>query len=439
MHKRKLPPVLFIVIIIILITAANGYAKGQIRFGVIGPMKFNLGNEMWNGAVQAADEINGRGGVQVGDTKMQVKLIKVDSNEFLNITSPTNAIEMLFFRNKVDFVVGGFRSEAVLSMQDVAMDYKKIFISAGAASSELTRRVTQNYERYKYYFRGGTFNNYDLGKACFLQLNHVAETMKEELGVERLKVAIVAERTGWVDELIDAAEKNLPAMGLELAGIFRTSSVATDMRTEIKAVAKTQAPIVLTWFSSSVGATFVQQALDYELPAIMLGINGALQSNLRENSLEKADFVMTISSFAPDVEMSSKTKPFVENYIQRFGSLPGFTAGGTYTAIACTIVPAIEKVGTLNPDVIVDTIEKSKYETPNGMYAYTKDSLGRQNHEIKFGSDYVLPLAIQWQKGQVKAVWPKNYQENPGAKPLSYKGVVDMQIPQWIIKKYKKS
>ena len=49
--------------------------------------------------------------------------------------------------------MGGFRTEAVLAMQDIAMDYKKIFIGCGAAHPELCERVGKDYNRYKYWFR----------------------------------------------------------------------------------------------------------------------------------------------------------------------------------------------------------------------------------------------------------------------------------------------
>ncbi len=83
----------------------------------------------------AAEEINGKGGVQVGNKKMKIELVKADSNEFLNVTDATNAMERLMTQDKVDFVVGGFRTEAVLAMQDIAMEYKKIFIGVRSGPS----------------------------------------------------------------------------------------------------------------------------------------------------------------------------------------------------------------------------------------------------------------------------------------------------------------
>src|SRR4030043_884319 len=104
----------------------------EIKIGVIGPMKFVQGIGHWNGATMAADEINAAGGVKVGDKMMKIKLIQADSNEFINVTDATNAMERLITRDKVDFVVGGFQTEAVLAIQDIAMDRRVIFIGCGA-------------------------------------------------------------------------------------------------------------------------------------------------------------------------------------------------------------------------------------------------------------------------------------------------------------------
>jgi branched-chain amino acid transport system substrate-binding protein len=109
-----------------------GFAQ-DIKIGVIGPMKFVQGQGHWNGATMAAEEINAKGGIQVGAKKMKIQLVQADSNEFLNVTDATNAMERIITKDKVDLIVGGFRTEAVLAMQDIAMENKKIFIGVGAA------------------------------------------------------------------------------------------------------------------------------------------------------------------------------------------------------------------------------------------------------------------------------------------------------------------
>src|SRR4030067_3452892 len=139
----------------------------DIKIGIIGPMKFVQGQGHWNGATMAAEELNAKGGLQVGTKKMKIQLVQADSNEFLNVTDATNAMERLMTQDKVDFVVGGFRTEAVFAMQDIVMEHKKIFIGCGAAHDELCLRVAKDYNKYKYWFRGTPYNSTFLVKAAF--------------------------------------------------------------------------------------------------------------------------------------------------------------------------------------------------------------------------------------------------------------------------------
>ena len=98
--------------------AAPAQAKAEpIKFGIVGPMAFIQGEDAWNGASLAAEEINAAGGVQVGAVKRPIQLVKVDTNEILNVADASNALERAITRDKIDFAVGGFRSEAALAMQ----------------------------------------------------------------------------------------------------------------------------------------------------------------------------------------------------------------------------------------------------------------------------------------------------------------------------------
>src|SRR5882672_12657007 len=103
-------------------TAALGAHAQTIKIAILGPMAFSQGENHWAGAELARDEINGAGGISVGGKKKQVELVRVDTNEIQSVTDATNAMERAITRDKADFVIGGFRSEAVLAMQEVAMD-----------------------------------------------------------------------------------------------------------------------------------------------------------------------------------------------------------------------------------------------------------------------------------------------------------------------------
>jgi branched-chain amino acid transport system substrate-binding protein len=410
----------------------------EIKIGVIGPMKFVQGQGHWNGAVLAAEEINARGGIQVGTKKMKINLIQADSNEFLNVTDATNAMERLMTKDKVDFVVGGFRTEAVLAMQDIAMEHKKIFIGCGAAHDELCLRVAKNYNTYKYFFRGTPFNSTYLARTAFVHLGTVAAILKQSLNIPKIKVAVVMEKAMWADPMVSAAEANIPKMGMEVAGVWRPSPVATDVTPELSAIQRSEAQIIFTIFSSSVGLPFARQAGELKIPAVQVGINVESQKDdFWKVTQGMGNYVMTSNTYCRGVESNELTKAFVDGYVKRFGETPTYTSD-TYSVIVYGLAQTIEMAGTLDPDKLVSVLEERVYKTASGTVKYMKDAEGRPLHDLTWGPGYLTSLGTQWQDGKMVGVWPNKWKATPEAPEVTYKGMVPYKIPPWVIEKYKK-
>jgi len=425
-------------LVICMVFSAEAQGVKKIKIGVIGPMKYVQGIGQWSGALLAADEINARGGVQVGGEKIKIELIKADSNEFLSVTDATNAMERLISRDKVNFVVGGFRSEAVLTMQDIACEHKVIFIGCGAAATELCSRVAQNYDLYKYWFRESPFSSPMLARTSFIHLAYVADIMKKELNIPKIKVAIVAEKAMWADGFTKTAEVVVVQQGMELAGTWRPSPVATDVTAELAAIQRSGAHIIFTIFSSSVGLPFARQAGELKIPAVQVGINvEASKDSFWQATQGKGNYVFVSATFCRGVENNENTKAFMDAYVKRFGETPTYTAA-TYGAIRYGLVPSIEKVGTLDPDKIVAFLENYEHKNQDAIIKYTKDAEGKPLHDITWGPGYATGIAIQWQDGKQVGVWPNKWKMTPDAPELTYKGMVPYKIPPWVIEKYKK-
>ena len=432
MKKLSYLKVILLAFLLIVVMCLPAWGR-TIKIGVIGPMNFVQGKGHWNGATMAAEEINAKGGVQVGKEKMKIELVKADSNEFLNVTDATNAMERLMTQDKVDFVVGGFRTEAVLPMQDIAMDYKKIFIGCGAATDSICDRVGENYSRYKYFFRGTPFKSSYLARTSFSHLGVAGAAIKNELKAP-VKCAIVAEKASWTEGMIKAAEATIPKMGFELVGVWRPSAIATDVTAELSAIQKSGANLIFTIFSSSVGITFARQAGELKIPAVQVGINVEAQKDgFWEATKGMGNYVMTMNTYARGIEVNEMTKPFVETYIKRFGETPTYTAD-TYSAILHSLVPSIEAVGSLDADKIVAHLETREYMVPSGRIKLEKDKQGRPTHDLTWGPGYLTSLGVQWQDGKLVAVWPNKWKAAPTAPEITYKGMVPFKIPPWMKK-----
>jgi branched-chain amino acid transport system substrate-binding protein len=437
--KRLDKGILISVIVFLFAVSPWAVAFGQeIKIGVIGPMQFVQGIGHWNGATMAAEQINAKGGLQVGNKKMKIQLVKADSNESLSLTDATNAMERLITKDKVDFIVGGFRSEPTLAMQDIAMENKKIFIGVGASVMELCNRVAKDYKTYKYWFRGSPFNDMYLVQTSFIHVGTVAAILKGSLNIPKIKVAVVAEKLMWTEGMIKLAEANIPKMGMELAGIWQPSAQATDVTPELSAIQRSGAHIIFTIFSDSVGITFARQAGELKIPAMQVGINVESQKESFWQATQKmGNYVFTMNTYARNVQTNELTASFVDAYIKRFGEVPPYTAD-TYTAIIYTLAPGIEKVGTLDPDKLVEFMENDVHKVPSGVIAYLKDAEGRPLHELRWGPGYLTSLGVQWQDGYLNGVWPNKWKATPEAPEITYRGVVPLKIPPWMAEKYKK-
>jgi branched-chain amino acid transport system substrate-binding protein len=326
----------------------------------------------------------------------------------------------------------------VLAMQDIAMEYKKIFIGCGAAHPELCMRVAKDYDTYKYFFRGTPFNSKFLVRTAFIQMATVAGIMKAQLGIPKIRIAVVAEKAMYADPLIPAAQGFIPKLGHEISGIWRPSPVATDVTAELSAIQRANTHLIFTFFSASVGIPFARQAGELKIPAAQVGINvEATKDGFWQATQGQGNYVMTLNTFNRNVEVNETTKPFVDNYFKRFGETPTFTAA-TYSAIIYNIVPVIEMTGTLDADRLIKVMETREYKEPAGTVGYLKDDQGRPLHDLKWGPGYQTSLGVQWQDGKQVAVWPNKWKASKEAPEVTYKGIVPYKIAPWVIQAYKK-
>jgi branched-chain amino acid transport system substrate-binding protein len=400
----------FIVGLAAFACAAVGTSGAQaqtIKIAILGPMAFVQGENHWAGAEMARDEINKAGGISVGGKRMQIELIRADTNEMTSVPDATNAVERVITRDKADFLIGGFRSEAVLAMQEVAMDYKKIFLGAGAAHSKLGANVEANYERYKYWFRYTPTKDVDLARTLFAVMASIAQQVRAELKTDTPKVALLAEKAVWTEGLIGAAQKNLPAMKMEVVGLWQPSATATDVTAELSAIDRSGAQIVFTMLSGPVGISVGRQMGERNMKAVAWGINVEGQKDeFWKAAAGKAQFVSTLDTYA-EVEMTPKTVPFVQAFKKRFGKAPTYNAA-TYDAIMF-LKANIEQVGSLDADKLVAAMEKAEHVGTGSIVTFDK------RHDLVWAVGKTAGIAVQWQDGQKVPFWPPNVK---GMKPF---------------------
>ncbi|MDW8469243.1 MAG: ABC transporter substrate-binding protein [Burkholderiales bacterium] len=382
-----------------LAVAPAGLAQNSIRIAVLGPMAFVQGEHHWAGAEMARDEINKAGGITVGGRKLMVELIRADTNEMTSVPDAQSAAERVITRDRADFLIGGFRSEAVFAMQEVAMDHKKIFLGVGAAHDELGLRVERDYNRYKYWFRCRPPSRATSGRTVFAVLNAVAGEIRKQFKTETPKVAVLAEKAVWTEGLIAAAQKNLPAMKMEMVGLWQPSATATDVTAELSAIERAGADIVFTILSGPVGIVVGRQMGERNMKAVAFGINVEAQKDeFWGAAAGKANYVSTLNTYA-EVEITPKTVPWVRVFQRALQEVARLYRGDLRTATT-PLKQAIEQANSLRADDLVPVLEKIRYVGNGAVIEFDK------RHDPVWGPGKSLGIGVQWQDGKLVAFWP---------------------------------
>ncbi len=396
-----------LLVALILPACAPAEPKAKtIKIGIIGPMQFVQGEHHWWGAELARDEINDAGGVTVAGEQYLIELVKTDSNEMLSTTDAAAAMERLITVDNADFVMGGFRTEAVFPMQEVAMDYQMIFLDCGAATKELCTVVAEDYDRYKYFFRVTPICNVWLVSNTLMEVGMAGGIMKQQTGIQRpLRVAICAEGAQWADAMVAAMEALIPArLGMEVSGTWRPSPTATELTAEMTAIEAANTDIIMPIISGPLGIPYARTWGELEIPAASVGINVEAQKDgFWEATAGYGNYDTTLNTYCEGVALSDTTLSFIAAFKAKTGQVPTYTAG-TYEAIRL-LMDAIERAGTLESNAVVVELEKTDVTGTAGRLVFTGRDADAP-HDVTYGPDYVTGIATQWQDGVQKGVWP---------------------------------
>jgi len=126
--------------LLVILIAVSSFAANVWKIGVVGPFQQETGEWIKQAVELAAEEINADGGI----AGRQIELIFQDSEA--KAEKMITAVQKLCTRERVDFIVGGMSSGAVLGAMDRWARYKTIWLGTGAASINVTNNIGEDYD-----------------------------------------------------------------------------------------------------------------------------------------------------------------------------------------------------------------------------------------------------------------------------------------------------
>src|SRR4030067_1820726 len=226
------------------------------------------GKDSWMGVQMAVDEINAKGGVQVGSTKHLLKAYSIDTREHepgIPTHDALTAVEKLILEKRPHAIaVGAFRSEILLASMDLISKYKMPYICSIAMSPLYQKKILDEYDKYKYCFRNGINSPYYV-----MYLQGAMEFLKKEVGFT--KAYIIVQDVLWAKATGQGLEKWYKENSWEIAGFDTYATGASDFSTSIMKVRAQKAQVIMPIFDMPQSGILLKQARAMKVPALLCG------------------------------------------------------------------------------------------------------------------------------------------------------------------------
>nr|WP_254543596.1 ABC transporter substrate-binding protein [Halomarina sp. BND7] len=372
----------------------GGDLPETIKIGVLAPepAKNPIGGSIANAAKLAATQLNEEGFIE-GTT---FEVVVEDTKE--NPGTGRTKYRELTQGEGVHVTTGVFTSEVLLAILDDIASQGTVHMTTGAATPEASKRVHEDYENYKYHFRTGPLNAYQLG----VNMVDFLGAKKSDLGWE--SVAVLVEDYEWTGPVQDALDKKLAETGVEIvmkqryaAGTKNFSPIYDDVESSgadaaFIAMAHTGTPAVVQWAKQQRPFEFGGIHVPMQLPSYYEAVSGACNYGVTQNSA------------TPQSEVTEKTVPFSNAYNEAFGSYPVYTGYITFDAVK-QYAQVVKEAGSVASDAVVSGLEGSSYLGTAGTISYyPKDN--EFAHDVIYDEEKVYPVYQQWQDGKQEVIFP---------------------------------
>jgi branched-chain amino acid transport system substrate-binding protein len=392
------------------IPITKAIAVEPVILGVPTSLGFLEGKEGLACVNMAVDEINGNGGVKVGDAKRPFKVVAIDARGAepgVPVADVIRAHKKLILEDKANFIMfGSFRSECAIAVMDLVGQHKVPMILGTAMSPAMEQKVKTDYDKYKYTFRVCL-------NAVYL-IKYLGGTMahlNKEFGFN--KVFIMNQDVAWARKTGDLMIKLVfDKMGWEVVGRQAYPTGASDFSSGLMKAKAKGAQVILPIFDMPQSGILVKQWKSMHVPAVVAGFISPLAGPAAWESFDKKidgamNCIFEIGSVP--VKKVPKSVEFFEKYKKKYGKPieAGHSPAPAYEMVYI-LKEAIERAGTIDGDKVVAELEKTDRMGAMGRIKFN------DGHQVIYGEDpdeMALGCMIQWRKGERIVVYPNTVAE----------------------------
>jgi len=445
--KRRISRATAAIIVVVVLVAAGvgGYfvyqyetsssSKNTITVGMPLPLNSLIGQNMLDAAQLAVGQINAAGGVNVAGTSYQYKIVTYDTEEAdpsIPIANGIAGVTSLISSDHVNFLMGGYRSDVVLSELPIVAQDKELYITFGADTG-ISQYVANNYSAGGEYIFNGFLNttnqNAQYGALPVFLLEAYNERATTHFDTNVTNIAVLGEQAAWTEADIGAGGPASPlwpvlkSVGFNPVYIEQFplspsggsydslfSTLAADGTQAIYMLAAgTETPLLISNYGAfNWGADTALQP--GAVRPLLLGAD--VMSEFNGTSSTNNYFKMTNGASAGEMTfgwgptlptaITATSIPFYNAFEAAYGINPMFADGFVYSAFYY-LASAIEKAGSLAPLAVIPYLEKTNYTGPMGQVQFSSS----HGLLVPIDPNPTIPaFGMQWHaNGQLYPLW----------------------------------
>lgn len=340
--------------------AGAAQAQDVIRIGAsapkTGPLAGGSTVTYWPAVQLWVHDVNGRGGIDVGGTKMKVELIEYDdrtSNE-----EAIKNIQRLATVDKVDFIIPPYGTGINLATAPIIAKYGYPHVAVTA----VTDGVDDFAARWP-----NTFWTLGTSEAFARSLVDLLAQMRDN-GTIGNKVAVVNVADAFGIELANAGKPALAEAGFEI--VYESSYPLTQQDfAPIVSAAQNAAPDAFVGFSyppDTFGLTQQSTIANLDVKAFYVGVATAFPAFAAANG-PAAYGVLGAGGINQDTDAM---RAYIARHKEVTGQDPDYWANPVQYASLEVLEQAITRAGSLDKQAVIDQIHNGSFDTVMGKWTF---------------------------------------------------------------------
>lgn len=399
----------------------------MVKIGLVAPLTggaSSTGNDMWEAAELAAEEINGMGGVNIGGKMAKIELVKVDTE-----TKPEKgkeAVTRAITVDKVNLLVGGFSSGITFADSVPAAEEGLPFVITGASSPIITHR--EDVDTSSLFHHCPTTDDFSFATMLFAN-DVLRPAVNEKFGYSedrKLKVALIYRDDPYgkgVKEGVAKAISENPEWMMEIVAEEPYAPGTSNFQTVLTTVQAQKPDCVYPATFINEQVPLVTQARQVVgLNTIFFAVEATDDVDYYDQVGDWGEYSIQETRFSPYTvpagEMEGPVNKFRNDFKAKFGSFPSMMGASTYEGMYIAKA-ALENAGSTDKTAVVAALNAldmpQMVETMDGgRIAFSEDF-----RETKFML-YMQQL-MKDGEGNVRPVivWPENIKQQ------------DFVLPDW--------